>query len=64
MLHAFEKACGHPIAYRVAARRPGDIPVCYAETDKAARLLHWHATRDIEDMCRDGWRFAKNRYVK
>ena len=64
IVRAFEKACGHPIAYRVAARRPGDIPVCYAETDKAARLLHWHATRDIEDMCRDGWRFAKNRYVK
>ena len=62
IVRAFEKACGHPIPYRIAARRPGDIAECYAETDKAARLLHWHATRDIDDMCRDGWRFAKNRY--
>ncbi|MBR6220198.1 MAG: GDP-mannose 4,6-dehydratase, partial [Clostridia bacterium] len=62
IVHAFEKACGHPIAYRIAARRPGDIAECYAETKKAAELLHWHATRDIDDMCRDGWRFAKKRY--
>ena len=62
IVHAFEKACGHEIPYRIAARRAGDIAECYAETDKAARLLHWHATKDIDDMCRDGWRFAKKRY--
>ncbi len=62
IVHAFEKACGHPIPYRIAARRPGDIAECYAETDKAAKLLGWHAERNIDDMCRDGWRFAKNRY--
>ena len=62
IVHAFEKACGHPIAYRIASRRAGDIAECYANTDKAAELLGWHATRNIDDMCRDGWRFAKNRY--
>ncbi len=62
IVRAFEKACGHPIPYRIAARRPGDIAECYAETDKAAKLLGWHAERNIDDMCRDGWRFAKNRY--
>ena len=62
IVHAFEKACGHAIPYRIAARRPGDIATCYAETDKAARMLGWHATRNIEDMCRDGWNFAKKRY--
>ncbi len=62
IVHAFEKACGHPIAYRIAERRPGDIASCYAETKKAADLLGWHATRNIEDMCRDGWNFAKKRY--
>ncbi len=62
IVHAFEKACGHPIAYRIAARRAGDIAECYANTDRAAELLGWHATRNIDDMCRDGWRFAKNRY--
>ena len=62
IVHAFEKACGHPISYRIAARRAGDIAECYAETDKAAKLLGWHAEKNIDDMCRDGWRFAKNRY--
>ncbi len=62
IVHAFEKACGHPIPYRIAERRPGDIAECYAETDKAAKLLGWHAEKNIDDMCRDGWRFAKNRY--
>ena len=63
VIEAFGKACGHEIPYRIAARRPGDIAECYAETKKAADLLHWHATRNIEDMCRDGWRFAEKRYL-
>ena len=62
IVHAFEKACGHEIPYRIAERRPGDIAECYAATDKAARLLGWHAERDIDDMCRDGWNFARHRY--
>ena len=62
IVHAFERACGHAIPYRIAERRAGDIAECYAETDKAANLLHWHAEKNIDDMCRDGWRFAKNRY--
>ena len=62
IVHAFEKACGHAIPYRIADRRPGDIAECYAATDKAAELLHWRAERDIEDMCRDGWNFARQRY--
>ena len=62
IIRAFEKACGHAIPFHIAPRRPGDIASCYADTTKAAELLHWHATRDIDDMCRDGWHFAKNRY--
>ena len=62
IIHAFEKACGHTIPYHIAPRRPGDIASCYADTSKAAALLGWHAERDIDDMCRDGWNFAKNRY--
>ena len=59
---AFEKASGRPVPYKICDRRPGDIATCYADTAKAAELLGWHATRDIDDMCRDGWNFARNRY--
>ena len=62
IVRAFEKACGHEIPYKIAPRRPGDIATCYADTEKAERELHWHATRNIDDMCRDGWNFVeKNR---
>ena len=59
---AFEKASGRPVPYKICDRRPGDIATCYADTAKAAELLGWHAARNIDDMCRDGWNFAKNRY--
>ena len=62
IVRAFEKASGREIPYRVAERRPGDIAECYAGTEKAERLLGWHATRNIDDMCRDGWNFANHRY--
>ena len=58
IVRAFEKASGRKVPYRIAPRRPGDIASCYANTDRAADLLHWRAQRDINDMCRDGWRFA------
>ena len=58
IVHAFEKASGRKVSYRIAPRRPGDIASCYADTARAAELLHWHATRNIDDMCRDSWRFA------
>ena len=59
IVRAFEKACGHEIPYKIAPRRPGDIATCYADTEKAERELHWHATRNIDDMCRDGWHFQE-----
>lgn len=63
IIHAYEKACGHVIPYEVGPRRPGDIPSCYADTEKAKRLLGWTAKKTIEEMCEDGWRFAKARYA-
>ena len=62
IVRAFEKASGRSIPYEIVPRRPGDIASCYAETKKAAELFHWRAERNIDDMCRDGWNFARNRY--
>ena len=54
---AFERACGKEIPYRIMERRPGDLAVSYAGTNKANRELGWVATRDIYDMCADAWRW-------
>ncbi len=57
MVHAFERACGHPIDYRIYDRRPGDVAVSYANANKAYYELGWSATRSIEDICQDAWRW-------
>lgn len=56
---AFEEACGHKIAYAIAPRRAGDIAACYADPQKAADELGWHATRDLDAMMEDSWNWQK-----
>ncbi len=58
IVSAYEQACGHPIAYRITDRRPGDIAECYADTARAKELLGWTAKRDVAEMCRDSWNFT------
>ena len=60
VLHAFEKACGKELPYKILPRRAGDIAWCYAEPKKALELYGWKAEYDLEDMCRDGWNYTKN----
>ncbi len=57
LVHAFEKACGHPIPYKIAPRRAGDIAACFASPDLAEKELGWRALRSIEEMCADTWRW-------
>lgn len=59
IVHAFEKACGHEIPYKIVGRRAGDIATCYADASKARELLDWEATRGIEEMCRSSWNFIQ-----
>lgn len=53
----FEKACGKEIPYKITPRRPGDIDMCYADQAKAKEELGWEATRSIDKMCEDAWRW-------
>lgn len=55
VVHAFEKACGHPIKYEIKPRRAGDIDACYADSAKAKAELGWQAQYNIDDMCADSW---------
>jgi UDP-glucose 4-epimerase len=57
MVKGFEKACQRKVPYKIVARRPGDIAVCYADPSKAREELGWQATRGIEEMCEDAWRW-------
>jgi UDP-glucose 4-epimerase len=59
MVAAFERASGRPVPYRIAPRRDGDIAQCYADPSLANRLLNWQATRGIDAMCADTWRWQQ-----
>lgn len=58
VLHAYEHACGKDLAYKIMDRRPGDIAECYADTEKAEKVLGWKAQYGIEEMCEDSWKFT------
>ena len=60
IVETFQRVNGVAVPHRIGPRRPGDLPTCYAATDKAARLLHWHAEKDLADMCRDSWRWQQS----
>lgn len=57
MVKAFEGACGKSVPYQIVGRRPGDVASCYADPTLARQELGWQAKRDIDDMCRDTWRW-------
>ncbi|WP_430509935.1 UDP-glucose 4-epimerase GalE [Gottfriedia solisilvae] len=60
MVNAFEKASGENIPYTINERRQGDAAICYANPTKAKEQLGWKATRGIDIMCEDTWRWQKN----
>lgn len=57
MVQAFSQASGRPVPYQIGPRRAGDIAACYADPTLAKNLLGWQATRGIEAMCADAWRW-------
>ena len=55
MVKAFEIACGHSITTSTVARRAGDLPSFYANSECAQSRLGWAAKLGLADMCRDTW---------
>ena len=57
LVNAFKNANGVDVPYTIAPRRDGDVATCYSNPAKAAELLGWKAEKNVEDMCRDTWRW-------
>lgn len=57
IVRAYEKTTGKKIPYVCGPRRKGDIGECYADPEKANRILGWRARLGLEDMCRDADRW-------
>lgn len=60
IVDTFEKVNDVKVAHVYGARRAGDLPECYANADKALRLLGWKTEKTLADMCRDSWNWQKN----
>ena len=55
MIKAFEAVTNAKVPYKIAARRPGDIPACWAEPGKAQREINWQAEQSLPQMMKDSW---------
>lgn len=61
IIKAFEQATTVKIPFDVAPRRAGDLPAFWADANKATSQLNWQATRSLETMMVDTWRWqSKN----
>jgi UDP-glucose 4-epimerase len=59
VIEAARRATGCEIPVKFVARRPGDIPECYADPTMALETLGWRATRGLDEMMVDAWRWQK-----
>ena len=59
IVHAFERVNQINVNCVIAPRREGDIAECYADPTKAREELGWVAERDLDQMVRDSWNYAK-----
>jgi UDP-glucose 4-epimerase len=57
LVQAFEKCTGKPLPHKFVPRRPGDVATCFADPTKVEKELGWRATKGIDEMCADAWRW-------
>lgn len=57
IIHAFEKATGVKLNYRVVERREGDIEKVFADTSYANMELGWKAEKGIEETLQSAWKW-------
>ena len=57
LITEMEKSNHIQINYKIVNRRLGDVPIIYANTDKAKEELGYKTEKSITDMCRDGYKF-------
>jgi UDP-glucose 4-epimerase len=58
LIGIFEKVNNVVINHKYSARRDGDLPCVYADTEKANKELDWQCIYTLEDMCKHGYSYA------
>lgn len=57
VIRGMEQVINRPLPWRMAPRRPGDTAQCWADPARAAAELGWRATRGLDEMLADHWRW-------
>ena len=60
VVNAFAKASAKNIPYEILPRRLGDVAINYANASVAKSLLGWRASRSLDEMCADTWRWQSS----
>jgi UDP-glucose 4-epimerase len=60
VVRAASVAVGRDIPYEIGPRRPGDVAAVWADPASARALLGWTATRSLDDMLADHWRWQQS----
>jgi UDP-glucose 4-epimerase len=60
VVNAFAKTSAKEIPYEILPRRAGDVAINYADASLAKKLLGWQASRGLDEMCADTWRWQSN----
>jgi len=59
LIDMFQRNCGVRVPYDVTGRRPGDVASLIADPSLADREWGWRPARQLQNMCRDAWRFEQ-----
>lgn len=60
LIHAFERATGEKVNYKIVGRRAGDIEKVWADTTLANNELGWKAIVPIEETLANAWKWQKH----
>jgi len=59
VIDSFERTSGLKLNYEIVDRRPGDVPMLFADPAKAEEKLKWKASFSLDDMTRTAWNWEK-----
>ena len=59
VVHAFERATGRKLNYRIGPPRVGDVPAIYADVTKSVQELGFQTTSSLEEALASAWQWQQ-----
>ena len=58
IVESFKESTGIEVEYKISPRREGDSPASFANVERARSILGWTAKLNLNDMCKDSWKWS------